>query len=252
MKVYEKNGLESIIFSRFRRTRISPISRRCFFAKRPRAHAATRGDRISELRQTALSLAPARDVCSLKTEGMAEQEAAMHPSTAAAAAATNDNADDPLPPNPQSLALALPGKHPRDDSSSSDDDFSSDDDEDANKEQFAGPLDAESCTLGGAGARGGEAGSLQRLYVFSRDARGVKIREGGAYVQAWLQPPTRLSSTVNGAAEPEKIDASVLDAGDGSYAVEFVAPRKGNFDLHVLINGAAVGGGRVPAVLLCG
>lgn len=185
----------------------------------------------------------------------------VHPPAAALAAAANggdDGANDllpppppfppPPPPPPQGLALALPGRYPRGDSSSSDEESSSEDDdeeENARREQFAGPLDAEACTLGGAGARGGEAGAVQKLYVFSRDSRGVKVREGGAYVQAWLQPPARGASATAG-AEVEKIEASILDAGDGSYAVEFIAPRKGNFDLHVMINGSAVGGGAFP------
>ena len=190
----------------------------------------------------------------------------MHPPPSAAAANGGNGGGgepDPLlppppfpppPPQPQpqqqhqnsERALALPGTHPRGGaSSSSDEESSSEEEEGDGREQFAGPLDAEACTLGGAGARGGEAGVPQRLYVFSRDARGVKIREGGAYVQAWLQPPTRGGPSSAG-AEVEKIEASVLDAGDGSYAVEFVAPRKGNFDLHVRINGVAVGGGAFP------
>ena len=45
-----------------------------------------------------------------------------------------------------------------------------------------GPLDPEQCTVAGRGFSGGAAGAPLSLTVFSKDANGIRVREGGAHV----------------------------------------------------------------------
>ena len=183
------------------------------FRRRPLA-ACSQGQEEFELSDSVirLTLAALVSVQKRKTGGTTEQAGAMHPPPSAAAANGGNGGGgepDPLlppppfpppPPQPQpqqqhqnsERALALPGTHPRGGaSSSSDEESSSEEEEDATGSSLRAPWTQRRAPSAARAPAAARPACLQKLYVFSRDARGVKIREGGAYVQAWLQPPTR-------------------------------------------------------------
>ena len=94
-----------------------------------------------------------------------------------------------------------------------------------------GPLDPEQVTLGGPGARGGAAQSTVSLFVTAKDERGTRIREGGAYVVATIQPGNAAR-----AAGADTVHAEVKDSGDGTYVVTYSVAARGDYEVRRTAN----------------
>ncbi len=90
-----------------------------------------------------------------------------------------------------------------------------------------GPIDPERCTMGGPGYQGGAAQAAVTFYVTAKDARGTRIREGGAYVVVRVTPGTSAR-----AAGAEPVSPDVRDAGDGTYICTYSVPARGDYEVR--------------------
>ncbi|KAI7837107.1 hypothetical protein COHA_009055 [Chlorella ohadii] len=118
----------------------------------------------------------------------------------------------------------------------------SDSDSDAEPEAPLGPLDPARCRVHGPGFSGGAAGQPVKLTLTARDANGKRIREGGAMVLVMVEPPR----TPGVEEEPDAIEAEVTDHGDGTYTAVYTVPSKGNYQLHIEVDGDPVGDSPYP------
>ncbi|KAK9836951.1 hypothetical protein WJX81_002189 [Elliptochloris bilobata] len=138
----------------------------------------------------------------------------------------------------QDLALvAVEAPAEKEDSEYSQSSSSSDDESDIP----AGPIDPDRCLIGGPGYQGGAAKSPVTFYVTAKDARGTRVHEGGAYVVVRVTPGTSAR-----AAGAEVVMPEVRDAGDGSYTCTYAVAARGDYELSVEVNGAAMGGSPFP------
>lgn len=85
-----------------------------------------------------------------------------------------------------------------------------------------GPLDPQNCTVAGRGFSGGAAGSPLSLTVFSKDARGIRITEGGTSV---------IVSLDNNEGECV-IKVEAVDKNDGTYTATYTAPPRGDYKVN--------------------
>eukprot|EP00887_Chlorella_sp_A99_P003421 scaffold7.g3421.t1 len=115
-------------------------------------------------------------------------------------------------------------------------DSSSSESEPDEEELPPGPLEPERCSAHGPGFAGGAAGAPVKLTITSKDERGKRIREGGAYVRVGVEP------TGGG----ERLEAEVTDHANGQYTAVYAVPAKGNYKLYIDINGAPMGGSPFP------
>ena len=114
---------------------------------------------------------------------------------------------------------------------------SDDEDEQQRVEEPAGPIYPPKCTAAGAGVSGGSAGETVSFVVTAKDASGRRIFQGGAILSA------RVSSKD---APSEAVKATVRDQGDGTYAVSYVVPRRGDYSVSVECNGVPIMGSPFP------
>lgn len=91
----------------------------------------------------------------------------------------------------------------------------------------AGPIDPERCTIGGPGFQGGAAQAPVTFYVTAKDARGTRIREGGAYVVVKVTPGSSAR-----AAGAEAVVPDVRDVGDGTYNCTYSVPVRGDYEVR--------------------
>ncbi|PRW57698.1 RNA recognition motif-containing isoform 1 [Chlorella sorokiniana] len=118
----------------------------------------------------------------------------------------------------------------------------SDSDSDAEPEAPLGPLDPARCRVHGPGFSGGAAGQPVKLTLTARDANGKRIREGGAMLLVMVEPPRAPGQE----EEPDAIEAEVTDHGDGTYSAVYTVPAKGNYQLHIEVDGEPVGDSPYP------
>ena len=111
-------------------------------------------------------------------------------------------------PEPETAIVPVGAPIEQEDSEYSQPSSSSDDEADIP----AGPIDPERCTIGGPGFQGGAAQASVTFYVTAKDARGTRIREGGAYVVVKVTPGSSAR-----AAGAEVVVPDVRDVGDGTY-----------------------------------
>lgn len=83
-----------------------------------------------------------------------------------------------------------------------------------------GPLDPERCTASGPGFAGGAAGSPVYLNVMAKDARGIRLKEGGAKVDVFVEALMDRDKV---------IEVTIKDNGNGSYTATYTAPVRGDY-----------------------
>ena len=136
---------------------------------------------------------------------------------AAAGSGDDDQDPDPAPPSPDEPAS--PG---------------SDDDAPAPP----GPVDPSKCSAAGSGIAGGSAGTPAAFTVIAKDRHSRRLTAGGARVRVRVSP----AAGVGG----DDLDGAVKDNGDGSYTVTYAVPKRGNYMVHVELDGSPVMGNPFP------
>jgi arginine/serine-rich splicing factor 12 len=141
-----------------------------------------------------------------------------------------------LPAGDASLQLALNGAAKKDESSS-DSDSDSDFSDDGNG--APGTIHTASCTLYGPGFSGGSANTELKFYIAAKDSRGRKLTTGGAIIIARLTPSL-------GVSHPDPVYVNISDQGNGTYVGTYTVPMRGNWQLHVQIDGEPANGSPFP------
>lgn len=122
------------------------------------------------------------------------------------------------------LALRGSGQPPKPQS-----DSDSDSESEAEVEELPpGPIDANRCDAKGPGFAGAAAGAPVKLVITAKDSSGKRIREGGAYIQVYVEPVSK------GQEQQPRIDGDITDHGDGTYTAFYTVPSKGNYKVTVL------------------
>uniref|UniRef100_A0A0E0JD03 RRM domain-containing protein n=1 Tax=Oryza punctata TaxID=4537 RepID=A0A0E0JD03_ORYPU len=101
-----------------------------------------------------------------------------------------------------------------------------------------GPVDPSKSSAAGPGIAGGSAGAPATFTVVSKDRDSRRVPTGGARVRVRVSP----AAGVGG----DDLDGAVKDNGDGSYAVTYVVPKRGNYMVHVDLDGSPVMGSPFP------
>jgi hypothetical protein len=143
------------------------------------------------------------------------------------------HADQP-PQDPEPSSLANPALRPASDHSDSD----SDDDR---PRAPPGPVDPSKSYAAGPGIAGGSAAAPATFTVVGKDRDGRRVPSGGARVLVRIRPAA-------GGDSDSDLDAGavVRDNADGSYAVTYAVPRRGNYMVHVDLDGAPIMGSPFP------
>jgi hypothetical protein len=136
----------------------------------------------------------------------------------AAAPGDADNDADPAPPSPAEPA-------------------SPESDED-DAPAPPGPVDPSKCSAAGPGIAGGSAGTPSTFTVVAKDRHSRRLTAGGARVRVRVSP----AAGVGG----DDLEGAVKDNGDGSYTVTYVVPKRGNYMVHIELDGAPVMGSPFP------
>ncbi|KAK3163622.1 hypothetical protein QOZ80_1AG0006050 [Eleusine coracana subsp. coracana] len=154
-----------------------------------------------------------------EAETAAAAKAAFDATFKALTAASGDDRQepDPTPPSPVEAA-------------------SSDSDEDAPAPP--GPVDPSKCSAAGPGIAGGSAGAPATFTVVAKDRRSRRITTGGACVRVRVSP----AAGVGG----DDLEGAVKDNGDGSYSVTYAVPKRGNYMVHIELDGSPVMGSPFP------
>ncbi|GMH08043.1 hypothetical protein Nepgr_009883 [Nepenthes gracilis] len=107
-----------------------------------------------------------------------------------------------------------------------------------------GPVDHTKCTAAGAGIAGGAANAACTFMVTTKDSDGRKILNGGAQIKVKVSPALGVGGS--------DIDGIVKDQGDGTYAVTYVVPKRGNYMVNVECNGKSIMGSPFPVFFSTG
>uniref|UniRef100_A0ACD5VLR6 Uncharacterized protein n=2 Tax=Avena sativa TaxID=4498 RepID=A0ACD5VLR6_AVESA len=135
----------------------------------------------------------------------------------------------PQDPDPSSSSPALPA-------ASADSDSDSDDDR---PRAPPGPVDPAKSSAAGPGIAGGSAAAPATFTVIGKDRDGRRVTSGGARVRVRVRPADSSDSNPD-------LDGAVRDNADGSYAVTYVVPKRGNYSVHVDLDGAPIMGSPFP------
>ena len=127
-------------------------------------------------------------------------------------------------PEPETAVVPVGAAVDKADSGSDYSQSSSSDDE---SDLPPGPIDPDRCTIGGPGYQGGAAKSDVTFYVTAKDARGTRIRDGGAYVVVRVTPGTSAR-----AAGAETVSPDVRDNGDGTYSCKYSVAARGDYEVR--------------------
>uniref|UniRef100_A0A1J3HB06 RRM domain-containing protein n=1 Tax=Noccaea caerulescens TaxID=107243 RepID=A0A1J3HB06_NOCCA len=163
----------------------------------------------------------------IKDEG--EKDAAAK----AAFEATFKGVDHTTTPLIESAPSTVPESAPESDSDSDDDDES-----DYLSRKPIGPVDPSKSTASGAGIGGGTACVPSTFVVVTKDSDGRKVPNGGALIRVKVSPGVGVGGTDQ--------EGVVKDVGDGSYAVTYVVPKRGNYMVTIECNGNAIMGSPFP------
>lgn len=90
-----------------------------------------------------------------------------------------------------------------------------------------GPISSEHCTVGGPGFVGGSAKAPISFYVTAKDEADKRIREGGAYVTATVNPGN--SARAGGA---QLVFAEIRDNHDGTYTATYSVEARGDYEVR--------------------
>ncbi|KAG0454916.1 hypothetical protein HPP92_024208 [Vanilla planifolia] len=125
---------------------------------------------------------------------------------------------------------------------------SSDSDGDEKEEDLStkpiGPVDSSKCMAAGAGIAGGTACSPTTFTILTKDSDGRKIPTGGALIKVKISPGVGV-----GGVDQEGM---IKDQGDGTYAVTYAVPKRGNYMVHVECNGKPIMGSPFPVFFSAG
>ncbi|KAJ8774341.1 hypothetical protein K2173_011590 [Erythroxylum novogranatense] len=111
-------------------------------------------------------------------------------------------------------------------------------DDDDLESKPVGPVDPARCTAAGAGIGGGTACAASTFVVVTKDADGRKVPHGGAVIKVKVAPGVGVGGTEQ--------DGIVKDMGDGTYTVNYVVPKRGNYMLGIECNGKPIMGSPFP------
>lgn len=117
-------------------------------------------------------------------------------------------------------------------------DSDSDDESDYLSRKPIGPVDPSKSTASGAGIGGGTACVPSTFVVVTKDSDGRKVPNGGALIRVKVSPGVGVGGTDQ--------EGVVKDVGDGSYAVTYVVPKRGNYMVNIECNGNAIMGSPFP------
>ncbi|XP_010421873.1 PREDICTED: serine/arginine repetitive matrix protein 2-like, partial [Camelina sativa] len=120
----------------------------------------------------------------------------------------------------------------------SDSDSDDDDESDYLSRKPIGPVDPSKSTASGAGVGGGTACVPCTFVVVTKDSDGRKVPNGGALIRVKVSPGVGVGGTDQ--------QGVVKDVGDGSYAVTYVVPKRGNYMVNIECNGSAIMGSPFP------
>jgi hypothetical protein len=157
-----------------------------------------------------------------EAETAAAAKAAFEATFKALTAASGDDEKEPNPAPPSPVEAASPD--------------SDDDDDDAPTQ--LGPVDPSKCSAAGPGIAGGSAGAPATFTVVAKDRQSRRITTGGARVRVRVSP----AAGVGG----DDLEGAVKDNGDGSYSVTYAVHKRGNYMVHIELDGSPVMGSPFP------
>lgn len=99
-----------------------------------------------------------------------------------------------------------------------------------------GPISSEHCTVGGPGFVGGSAKASISFYVTAKDEVDKRIREGGAYVTATVNPGN--SARAGGA---QLVFAEIRDNHDGTYTATYSVEARGDYEVRTVTGSKSSG-----------
>jgi hypothetical protein len=70
-----------------------------------------------------------------------------------------------------------------------------------------------------------------KLVITAKDSSGKRIREGGAYVQVYVEPASAAAAAAQ--LQPERVDAVITDHNDGTYTAFYTVTSKGNYKVQL-------------------
>lgn len=132
-------------------------------------------------------------------------------------------------------------KSRKEDSSDSDD---NERDEEKLINKPIGPVDSSKCLAAGAGIAGGTACSASTFTIVTKDSDGRKISTGGSQIKVKISPGVGVGGV--------DLEGMVKDQGDGTYAVTYAVPKRGNYMVHVECNGKPIMGSPFPVFFSAG
>ncbi|KAL5222729.1 hypothetical protein ABZP36_027442 [Zizania latifolia] len=101
-----------------------------------------------------------------------------------------------------------------------------------------GPVDPSKSSAAGPGIAGGSASAPATFTVVAKDRDSRRVPTGGARVRVRVSPAAGVGGN--------DLDGAVKDNDDGSYAVTYVVPKRGNYMVHVELDGSPVMGSPFP------
>ncbi|KAM0935848.1 putative transcription factor C3H family [Dioscorea sansibarensis] len=125
-------------------------------------------------------------------------------------------------------------------SAGSDDD---DEEEDLSSKPI-GPPDPSKSLAAGAGIAGGTACAPASFVLTAKDSDGRRVPSGGAHVRVKISPGVGV-----GGSDQEGM---VKDQGDGTYSVTYAVPKRGNYMVHIELDGRPVMGSPFPVFFSAG
>ncbi|KAH7683062.1 putative splicing factor SR protein [Dioscorea alata] len=125
-------------------------------------------------------------------------------------------------------------------SAGSDDD---DEEEDLSSKPI-GPPDPSKSLAAGAGIAGGTACAPASFVLTAKDSDGRRVPSGGAHVRVKISPGVGV-----GGSDQEGM---VKDQGDGTYTVTYAVPKRGNYMVHIELDGRPVMGSPFPVFFSAG
>ncbi|KAJ0988909.1 hypothetical protein J5N97_007265 [Dioscorea zingiberensis] len=107
-----------------------------------------------------------------------------------------------------------------------------------------GPPDPSKCLAAGAGIAGGTACAPSSFVLTAKDSDGRRVPSGGARVRVKISPGVGV-----GGSDQEGM---VKDQGDGTYTVTYAVPKRGNYMVHIELDGRPVMGSPFPVFFSAG
>jgi Filamin/ABP280 repeat len=110
--------------------------------------------------------------------------------------------------------------------------------------QSVGPVDPSRSIAAGPGVAGGAAGTAVSFTVTLKDSHGSKIPHGGTIVKAKVSPGPGVGGS--------DLDSIVKDLNDGTYTVTYLVPKRGNYNVNVLVDDRPIMGSPFPVFFSTG